>query len=321
MTDMFSSSFMDVEKQAAIWLADRDRDDWTAEDQARLDGWLAQSPAHEIAYWRLETAWARTERLAALRRPAQMSSDNAPARRSVLARIAVAIGLVAVAGLLAGSYFSRGKEQIFATGIGGHKRVMLADGSLVELNTDTVLRIVSGGTTRKAFLDRGEAYFKIAHDANRPFVVFAGDHRVIDVGTAFVVRRDPQRLEVTLLEGRARFESLGSAASKAVDLTPGDEIVATTDRTAHAHKPLAALANDLGWRHDVLVFDGTTLADAAAEFNRYSRVKLVIADTKVARLTINGTFRTNNLQAFVDATQVVLGINVTTHKDEIVISK
>jgi transmembrane sensor len=71
----------------------------------------------------------------------------------------------------------------------------------------------------------------------------------------------------------------------------------------------------------VLVFDGTTLADAAAEFNRYSRIKLVVADAKVGLLTINGTFRTNNLQAFVDATQVVLGINVITHKDEIVISK
>lgn len=321
MTDMFSSSFMDIEKRAANWLADRDRDDWTAEDQARLDGWLAQSPAHEIAYWRLETAWARTERLAALRRPGRETPAEARTRRPVLARIAVVIGLVVVAGLFAANYFLRASEQVFATGVGGHKRVTLADGSLVELNTDTVLRIVSGRATRKAFLDRGEAYFRIAHDAGRPFIVFAGDHRVVDVGTAFVVRRDPQRLEVTLLEGRARFESLGPTASKAVDLTPGDEIVATTDRTARAHKPLAALANGLGWRHDVLVFDGTTLVDAAAEFNRYSRVKLVVADAKVSRLTINGTFRTDNLQAFVDATQVVLGINVIIHKDEIVISK
>lgn len=321
MTDMFSSSFMDIEKRAANWLADRDRDDWTTEDQVRLDGWLGQSPAHEIAYWRLETAWVRTERLAALRRPGQETPAGTRLRRPILARVAMVIGFVAAVGLFAGNYFFGAKEQIFATGIGGHKRVTLADGSLVELNTDTVLRIVSGRTTRKAFLDRGEAYFRISHDARRPFIVFAGDHRVIDVGTAFVVRRDPQRLEVTLLEGRARFESFGDAASKAVDLTPGDEIVATTGRTIQARKPLAALANDLGWRHDVLVFDSTTLADAAAEFNRYSRIKLVVADAKVARLTINGTFRTNNLQAFVDATQVVLGINVINHRDEIVISK
>jgi transmembrane sensor len=321
MTDMFSTSFMDIEKRAAVWLADRDRDDWNEEDQARLAEWLMESPAHEIAYWRLEIAWARTERLAALRRPAQTAPNRVRSRRPILARIAVVLGLVVAAGLFAGNYFFRSEEQSFATGVGGHRRVTLADGSLVELNTDTVLRVVSSRVTRKAFLDRGEAYFRIAHDANRPFVVIAGDHRVVDVGTAFVVRRDSQRLEVALLEGRARFESFGQAASKTIDLTPGDKVVAADGRLAQAHKPLAALSNDLGWRRGVLVFDGTTLADAAAEFNRYSRVRLVVVDAKVARLTINGTFRTNNLQAFVDATQVVLGINVINHKDEIVISK
>ena len=321
MTDDFSSTPMDVEKQAADWLADRDRDDWSDADQVRLDAWLAQSPAHEIAYWRLEIAWARTERLAALRRPAQASPKVSRARGPIFARAAGAVGAIAIAGLLAGSYFFRGEEQTISTSVGGHKKVTLADGSLIELNTDTALRIASSGATRKIFLDRGEAYFRISHDAKHPFVVLAGDHRVIDVGTAFVVRRDSERLEVTLLEGRARFESTGILASKAVDLTPGDEIVATADGAARAHKPVSALANKLGWRHDVLVFDGTTLADAAAEFNRYSKIKLVIADSHVARLTINGTFRTGNLQAFVDATQVVLGLNVIDHTDEIVISK
>jgi transmembrane sensor len=318
MTDI---SPMDVEKCAADWLASRDRDDWSVGDQAKLDAWLAEAPAHEVAYWRLETAWTRTERLAALRRPRQASGADTGARLRTLGRVAGTLGVAAVIGFFVLSYAFRTEETRYETGVGGHKRITLADGSLVELNTDTALRAVLDRSERKVVLDRGEAYFHIVHQTDRPFVVVAGDERITDLGTAFVLRRDEQQLKVTLIEGRARLETVGYLSSKAVDLRPGDEIIANVNRMTRTHKTSATLSENLGWRHDLLIFDGTTLADAVSELNRYSQIKLVITDSKVARMTINGTFRTGNLLAFVDATQVVLGLNVTTRGDKIVISK
>jgi len=318
---MTDAAPMNIEKCAADWLANRDRDDWSVEDQTKLDAWLAESPAHELAYWRLETAWARTERLAALRRPVQPDRADMSARLRMLARFAGAIGLAAIIGIGAASYIFRAKETHYETGIGGHKRVTLADGSLVELNTDTALRVIFSGSERKVVLERGEAYFHIIHHADKPFIVVAGNERVTDLGTAFVLRRQDQQLKVTLLEGRARLETVGYLSSKAVDLAPGDEVVAGAGRTIRARKTSETLSENLGWRHDLLIFDNTTLADAVTEFNRYSQIKLVITDTKVARMTINGTFRIGNLLAFVDATQVVLGLNVTTRGNNIVISK
>jgi len=152
-------------------------------------------------------------------------------------------------------------------------------------------------------------------------VVLAGDHRITDVGTVFVVRRASQRLEVALVEGRARFDTPDDPAAEAIDLSAGDKVVATARGVARSIKPVAALTNELGWRRGVLVFDGTTLAEAATEFNRYSTTKLVVPNPEVARLTINGTFQINDMKAFIDATQVVLGLKLETRNNEILISR
>ncbi len=197
----------------------------------------------------------------------------------------------------------------------------LADGSLVELNTDTVIRLTASGPARTVFLDKGEAYFQIVHDTAHPFVVIAGSHRVTDIGTAFIVRREPHQLDVSLVEGVARFDAPKDHTFKAIELRPGDEVIATAEGVSRKKKPMVALTKELGWRQGTLIFDGTTLSEAAAEFNRYNQTKVVIASPKAAQLTINGTFQANNVQAFVDAAQVVLGVKFQTRNREIVISQ
>ena len=226
-----------------------------------------------------------------------------------------------VTGFIGSYYSARPHERVFSTGIGGHKRVTLADGSLVELNTDTVIRLTASGPARTVFLDKGEAYFQIVHDTAHPFVVIAGSHRVTDIGTAFIVRREPHQLDVSLVEGVARFDAPKDHTFKAIELRPGDEVIATAEGVSRKKKPMVALTKELGWRQGTLIFDGTTLSEAAAEFNRYNQTKVVIASPKAAQLTINGTFQANNVQAFVDAAQVVLGVKFQTRNREIVISQ
>jgi transmembrane sensor len=213
-------------------------------------------------------------------------------------------------------------EKTFATEVGGRKTLELPDGSRIELNTGTVLRLANDGAQRKVWLDKGEAFFDIKHDASRPFVVITAGHRITDLGTKFVVREAADSLEVTLVEGRARFESADTAIKPQLAfLSPGDVVVATATSMDVTRKSQKDLSAELGWRRGVLVFQHTTLAEAAAEFNRYNTQRLVIGDEKTASLQINGTFKNDDAASFAGTARAVFGLKVEKHGDEIVLSQ
>jgi transmembrane sensor len=315
---------MQIEASAAAWLERRNFAAWSAQDQAALDSWLDREIAHRVAYVRLNTAWNRTQRLAALRQP--MNEQGAPAAKGwfspLLLRIAAVAGIVAVIGAGATMALLHPRERVFSTAIGGHETVTFADGSRIELNTSTSLRARMTSSERVVWLDRGEAYFEIKHDAAHPFVVMVGDHRVTDLGTKFRVRRDTSHLEVAVVQGRVTFDTPDSKKLSALAvLTPGDVATASGKNLVVKRQSAQTLTNELSWRQGVLVFDRTTLAQAAAEFNRYNSDKLVIADAGIARRTIGGTFPTNNLEAFIGVTQDLLGLRVERHDHEIVITR
>jgi len=308
-----------IDACAAKWIERSDREEWSRTNQAELDAWLAQSPAHAVAYLRLYDAWNRADRLAALRPP--KLEQTASARSGgwmIFLRIAAVFGVIAVAGLLSANYLLTSKEQEFSTPIGGRETIRLSDGTVIELNTGTALRIRAGNYQRQVTLVRGEAYFQVRHDAARPFVVTASDGRVVDLGTKFLVRDGTDHLEVALVEGRARFES---ANTRMAELTPGDVVVATADSMSVTKRSAQELANELGWRRGVLVFDHTTLADAAAELNRYNREQIVIADPDVRRRIIGATIPINRVEAFTRVAQQIFGVHVEKSDSEIIISR
>jgi len=136
------------------------------------------------------------------------------------------------------------------------------------------------------------------------------------------VRNDSNRVRVTLLEGSARFDSNGSSTrQKPVVLVPGDSVVATAVSTSVSRKSSQILATELGWRRGVVIFKHTTLAEVAAEFNRYNTLKLVIADPETAHLTVGGTFPANNVELFSRMATAILGLHVSKQGDAIVISR
>ena len=175
---------------------------------------------------------------------------------------------------------------------------------------------------RAAKLEKGEAYFEIKHDAAHPFAVTVGSNRVTDLGTKFLIRSDANRVEVSLLEGRARLDSTDSLRRKTPTvLIPGEVAVATADSVSVTRMPARNLSDALGWRRGLLVFYHTPLSDAAAEFNRYNRESLIIGDANTGRLVVNGAFPTNGIAVFVQATRDVFGVRVERRPDGIVISR
>ncbi len=308
----------EVDFEAAQWIERRDCTEWTEADEAKFNLWIGASAYHRIAFLRLDSGWKNTERLAALRTEPQ-GFFRAPGRLVAIAkRSAAALGVIAIIGAAAAYYMFAPSYQSYATGVGGRASFTLADGSRIELNTDTVVRILMRSDRRKILLEKGEAYFDVVHDSAHPFTVVAGDGRITDLGTKFSVRREADHLEVALYEGRA---SIAEPGAHTATLTPGDVAVASSTSFSVTHKAELNAATALSWRRGVLVFNDTPLAEAARELNRYNSTQIVIADPAVGRVGVGGTFATNNVAGFARVAKNLLRLQVENRGDAIVISR
>lgn len=313
-------SVKEIVAQAAQWREHRDGNDWSDADQAAFDTWLNQSLSHRVEYWRIDAAWSRADRLGALKSPIARKSTGA-FRSTAIKGVAALIGAVTI-GLAWTGHFDVPREKVYSTPVGGREILTLADGSQIELNTDTMLRTRVDDGQRTVFLDKGEAFFKVKHDAAHPFVVTAAGHRVVDLGTKFVVRNSGDRLEVSLIEGSARFEPLGDKKyQQPIVLTPGEVVIATADTITEKKKTEQVLSDEMGWRRGVIVLHRTTLAEAVAEFNRYNVRKLVIATPSLERTRVGGTFPVEDVEAFTRVAKQVLGLKVQEKGNEILISR
>lgn len=314
-------SARDVREQAADWLLRAVSPDWTSDDQTQLNAWLGASEFHRASYWRLEAAWQEAARLAALR-PAHRGT--AALRRLLnlnVLKAAAAVVLVGVGATAAYHKFMTPNVSTYATAVGGHRTLTLPDGTVIELNTDTVVSIANDLSQRRVWLAKGEALFEVKHDPRHPFTVIAGDHKVTDLGTKFVVRQSGNRVEVALIECRAQFESIGGSAPRSTELAPGEVAVATGNSMSVTRLPAKQVSDELAWRQGLLVFDGTTLADAVAEFNRYNTDKIIIRDPSLLRLRVNGTFPVHARHDFAEVARAVFGLRAQDKDSEILISR
>jgi transmembrane sensor len=311
-----------TEETAARWLLRQEENGWSEADQAELDAWLAAAPENKVAYWRLEHGWRKVDRIAALRGPALPAR---PEWRPVAIWRPAAVAAGVAACLMAGALIWTGAgllgHKTYQTEIGARETVPLADGTKVELNTQTSLRAAVTAKSREVWLDRGEAYFEVAHDPSRPFVVHAGAKTVTVLGTKFSVRRNGDQVEVAVVEGRVRVtDSASAAATPPPVLTRGDTAIAEGHSMIVAAKSVERVTSELSWRQGLLTFDQSTLADAASEFNRYNRKKLVIAE-EVAQMRIGGSFEAENVDAFARLLQRAYGLKVDDNDETVKISQ
>lgn len=322
------SAAEEIEDRAARWLIRTEEPEWSAADQGELDAWLAQSMAHKAAYWRLEHGWREAGRIGSLGKAVE--PDETP---RFLARFwrptAIAASLAAIIGVGAIQFAPTRHDattvaERYVTPVGGHRMVPLADGSKVELNTQTIVRTAVSKEGREVWLDNGEAYFEVAHDASRPFVVHAGSKTVTVLGTKFSVRRDGDKVTVSVVEGRVRIDD----AAKPAQLTSGSSATVTKGDVAISQGPSTLLTthsderveDGLAWRGGMLSFDQVTLGTVAAEFNRYNTKQIVITDPATANIRIGGTFQASNVNAFVRLLRDAYGLRVTNTPEAVKIS-
>jgi transmembrane sensor len=331
----------DIEAAAAAWFAKRESGDWSAADEAKLQAWLDSSTAKRIAFIRITSAWERSGRLSALGAgvpPGVIPPRDAwrfahvpnvpsavptlPRQRALPRSWATAALLLTVIAAAALWYFSTDHANSYRTQIGAITTIPLSDGSKLTLNTDSLIHIDLTPSSRRIKLDRGEVFFDVSKDAARPFIVEVADKRVIAVGTQFSVRRDGDDIRVLVTEGRVRIERLGTLpAATQTQLAAGAE--ARTEKAAIlVDQPEPTRVEQLlSWRAGYLLFRDTALADAVADFNRYSARKIVIGDPAIAGLRIGGNFRSGDTDAFIWLLQSGFPINVEQRSDRIILTK
>lgn len=347
------------EQEATAWLLRQDGGPWTVDDARAFEAWLAQSAGHRAAYYRFKGAWQEAGRLGALlgpsvaeghgadavlatdaegdvdvdadpdvdagTRPHGQADAKSPRRRARrrLPVLAIAASLACAVGLAALTYrLLPPPSNVYATRVGAMETVALSDGSRLTLNTDSQLRIDMDASDRRVRLRQGEAFFEVAKDPSRPFVVEAGDKRIIAVGTAFSVRRNGDDVRVVVSEGRVRVETVGRGAGATPAPLLDAGMVARTQGEAVLVQSRSEreIAQNLSWRTGQLVFRDTPMAEAVAEFNRYNTRKLVIEDAAVDDLRIGGIFRANQLDAFVSLVQQGFPVQARTEDDRIVLA-
>lgn len=254
--------------------------------------------------------------------PHAPAGQSSSARR--LFRHARSIAALLLVAMTAGVvwYSSTKHPDVYRTPIGAVITVPLSDGSKITLNTDTQIHVEWGPTVRRIKLDKGEAFFEVAKDAGRPFIVEIADKRVVAVGTQFEVRRDKDEMRVLVMEGIVRIEHPGISSR-----TPQTQLAAgSAARTAKSavliDQPAPAQVEQLlSWRTGYLLFRDTPLADAVADFNRYSTRKIVIEDAAIAGIRIGGNFRSDDAEAFLWLLQSGFPINAEKRGDRVILTK
>jgi len=310
MTRTMNSETDNIRAEAAAWLARLRSDAPQPGDQAGFQAWVAEDPRHRAAF---ETITATWDLVGGVQFAAPMRQQ-----RTVTSRRGVLIGGgLAAAAAFAGTLWFADTGDVYETGRGEQKRIVLADGSWLILDTETRLRVRLGKERRVVALERGRAYFDVATDVLRPFVVNAGDHDVVVTGTAFDVQRGGANMAVTLERGHVSVRS-ADASGHVYSLVPGDRIAFANAALALRDRPDLTLT--MAWRTGRLGFDRETLAQAVAEMNRYGGLPLVIGDPQIANLQISGIYTAGDSTDFARSIALLLPVSVDVEISRVVLT-
>lgn len=331
----------DVEAIASYWVVRLNAEDCTPEDRYAFDAWRREDTAHEEAYQKIKRGndyldrfmgssefQERIELARNRTRPPLWRRDST----RWISAAAACLALV-VAGSLLVPWSNIGDREItiadaveyYETRIGERSTVTLSDGSVVTINTNSRIEVGYTDEIREITLTRGQGFFDVAKDIDRPFVVVAGEKRVMALGTVFDVRFDDQNeVQVTLVEGRVQVDDNAASssnpfaldassdpaseplvASTAIELNPGERLVARVDTPPEIVETDGV--EETSWRRGQLVFRQRELSSVVAEMNRYSGQKLVLdTDERVLALRVSGVFNNGGPpSAFVDALEAM----------------
>jgi transmembrane sensor len=345
--------------EAAGWFVRLESGQLAREEREQFVDWLRESHVHVAEMLRVAKVHDALEKfnnwgqintdgpdigednivaLAPAPKPDLPPAPSKHSKRVWVSAIAATLAAVALLGIL---FFPLKRGQTIETERGERREMTLADGSVLEIDPQTRIRVAFEEHTRRVVLERGRALFRVAKNPVRPFLVQADGTTVRAVGTAFGVERQPQGVLVTVAEGRVGVSSRqqvggGETAGGASDSSSGamgkaaekqpvkvKEVLLTAGQQVRmapgSAQPVRAVDSDreLAWAKGRLIFDNETVAEAVEAFNRYNRVQLKVADEALGSRPVSGVFDASDPQSFIAFLQTVTSVHVTQIAGEI----
>ncbi|MBD3585222.1 hypothetical protein HHX48_05700 [Salinimonas sp. HHU 13199] len=318
----------EIYEQASLWISRIDRG--LSEDEKKaLTQWLNASQGHRRILFELAGTWDDMSVLSELQslNPAMSARPTKSVRRHLYrSRHAIAASFV-VLGLCLTLFgitpwltndATRPAHAVqrVATAIGEQRDIKLADGTLVQLNTNSIIQADFSGNVRRVTLKQGEAHFTVAHDHYRPFIVQAANNTVTAIGTAFNMQlTDEDGFELVVTEGKVLVRDLLSTeqASDATALinpdiqhdkkllVSGEKATVKGDISARLKLKPDVMQQDLAWQQGMIVFTGEPLDVALKEIGRYTPVTFKITDESLLDKRVAGYFKVGDISGLLAA--------------------
>lgn len=309
------ASAKETEDQAIGWLAERETDHWTREREEALANWLNASTANRVAFLRVSRIWSIADHVHDVPAPVT-GRDGTIVRAFALMAATLVFALLCGGAWLLWAPDPRIEKSEYATAIGESRKVTLADGTGLELNTATHVTALIGDE-RRLFLERGEIFLGVAHDADRPFLIDTEQGRISVIGTQFNVRSVAGRLRVSVLEGGVRIQTADEAG---VIARPGDIYTADAQGWSMNHASAESAADEAAWREGWLIFRDRRLEEVADEFNRYNASQISVSSASLREFRISGRFAFTNVEAFARIAAKLSGGAVESRPGKIILS-
>lgn len=332
MTSEVSTSHPSVREQATHWFTRMQSGDATPQEHQACKAWRQADPAHEQAYANVAFFWQASRHLPEdemrriLAQPDDADAAPAPSRprathkRSVRRQLAWGLagaGMLAAFAVVVGPVWKHAPAQYqrtLATHAGERQEAVLPDGSRLTLNVNTRLQVALYEDRREVRLLEGEAFFSVAPDAVRAFVVLADPATVEVTGTRFNVRRDGQQVSVGVESGSVDVSSGPWWRAQTRRLTAG-QALRSRDDGALDQTVAVSMENLTAWREGKMVFDDAPLAAVVRELNRYLPQPARLEAPGLNDYRVAGVFNIDEPDALLAALPAIAPVRVLRQKN------
>jgi transmembrane sensor len=290
-------------KQALEWFFLLQSESCTDESRQQFSRWYYKSEANRAAYAHAERLWSDLSELKEKKDiPGLEKARRTRLKRSSVRTLGLAAFILISSTLISIGWMEYNTETItYVTQTGEQQTIMLSDGTSIDLNTATHLRVRISLLHRKIQLDKGEAIFNAHHELLRSFSVQAGNLTIHDIGTRFSVRLHDDAVSVAVLQGAVEMNGERMDEGYQRNYQPGIGL---------SHLQPIDMERIDAWKHGRLIFRQSSLREVVTELERYHSVRFLFADPVIARETLSGTFDTNDLDLFLANVEKILPVKV-----------
>jgi len=314
-----------IDDEASIWLVRLDNGNLSEQAKKELKTWLIADKRHQVALKAMADIWNDMDEVL-ININDENSSKNIslwPMLKPVLKPLMLAASISFLTLFIWSAIPFNIQKNSYATLIGQQLDATFDDGSIIHLNTNSLIETEFSDEKRIIKLIKGEALFEVAHDPNRPFIVYAGDRLVQAIGTKFVVHLKSENIQVTVTEGKVKMskvafntklsdiKALNNTAIRQDDIfiEKGEEVIAEKNQAPKlTHFKPENIKRELSWLDGKLIFDNEKLFDVIEEINRYIDIEIVVKDPSLHDIRISGRFDLGDSEALIEAIELSFNI-------------